>query len=456
MSASLMVNAFDPGNTKSLDARTQELLARRQRVLGPSYKLFYEEPVHVVRGEGVWLYDPDGESYLDVYNNVPSVGHCHPHVVAAIAKQAATLNTHTRYLHDLVLTYAETLLATFPAALSNIMFTCTGSEASDLAMRVARTFTGGTGFIVTACAYHGITSAVSGISPSLGAGVSLGATVRTVPAPARYRADGSEVADVGGEFAMHVEQAIQDLQRHGIRVAGLIVDTIFSSDGVHADPGGFLAPAVAAIRRVGGVFVADEVQPGFGRLGSHMWGFQRHGLVPDMAILGKPMGNGIPIAGLVAKPEVLLDFAARARYFNTFGGNPVSCAAGLAVLEVIEGEQLMVNAAAVGLYMKRGVEALAACHGRLLGEVRGAGLFIGADLVADGDRQKPDAELASRIVNGLRKRRILISASGPHGHVLKIRPPLLFSRENADQFLDALDRTLQEEQGMAPSSGTGR
>lgn len=263
MSKPLMLNAFDPDSLDQLDARTRDMIARRQRVLGPSYKLFYEHPVHFVRGEGVWLYDPEGRPYLDVYNNVPSVGHCHPHVVAAIARQAATLNTHTRYLNDLVLTYAEKLVATFPAALSNVMFTCTGSETSDLAMRVARNFTGGTGFIVTETAYHGITSAVSEISPSLGVHVPLGINVRTVPAPARYRADGSEVDDIGATFARHVELAIQDLRRHGIQVAALITDTIFSSDGVYADPAGFLAPAVAAVRQAGGVFVADEVQPGF-------------------------------------------------------------------------------------------------------------------------------------------------------------------------------------------------
>jgi 4-aminobutyrate aminotransferase-like enzyme len=444
MTKPLMLNAFSPDKLDELDAATRDMIARRQRVLGPSYKLFYEHPVHFVRGEGVWLYAPDGTPYLDVYNNVPSVGHCHPHVVAAIARQAATLNTHTRYLNDLVLTYAEKLVATFPAALSNVMFTCTGSETSDLAMRVARNFTGGTGFIVTETAYHGITSAVSEISPSLGAQVPLGVNVRTVPAPARYRADGSQVSDIGATFARHVELAIQDLQRHGIQVAALITDTIFSSDGVYSDPAGFLAPAVAAVRQAGGLFVADEVQPGFGRLGSHMWGFERHGIVPDMAILGKPMGNGIPIAGLVAKPAVLEDFATRARYFNTFGGNPVSCAAALAVLEVIEREQLMANAEDVGRYLRDGLRALAQRHENL-GEVRGAGLFIGADLVEDRDTMKPDPALASRIVNGLRRKQVLISASGPSGHVLKIRPPLPFSRANADQFLGALDEVLAEQ-----------
>jgi len=441
MAKILMVNAFNPATADKLNPDLQALLARRQRVLGPSYKLFYEEPIHLVRAEGVHMYDAQDNQYLDVYNNVPSVGHCHPHVVEAITKQVATLNTHTRYLHELILTYAEKLIATFPPELSNVMFTCTGSETSDLALRVARNFTGGTGIIVTETAYHGITSAVSEISPSLGDNVPLGQHVRTVPAPDPLRGDG---ADVGETFARNVQTAIDDLKRHGIKVAALIVDTIFSSDGVYADPAGFLAPAVGAVRRAGGVFIADEVQPGFGRTGDAMWGFQRHGVVADLVIMGKPMGNGLPIAGLIAKPEVLQDFAMRARYFNTFGGNPVCCAAGLAVLEVIERERLMENAKSVGGYMKQGLAELAKRYPSI-GQVRGAGFFIGVDLVKDRETQEPDPDFAIRLVNGLRKRFILIGASGPEGHVLKIRPPLPFSRDNADHFLNAMDDTLKEE-----------
>jgi 4-aminobutyrate aminotransferase-like enzyme len=437
----LMVNAFNPANAENLDAGLRALLARRQKVLGPSYKLFYEEPVHLVRAEGVYMFDAQGNRYLDVYNNVPSVGHCHPHVVEAITKQVATLNTHTRYLHELILTYAEKLVGTFPPELSNVMFTCTGSETSDLALRVARNFTGGTGIIVTETAYHGITSAVSEISPSLGEHVPLGQHVRTVPAPDSLRGEG---ADVGETFARNVQAAIDDLKRHGVKAAALIVDTIFSSDGVYADPAGFLAPAVEAIRRAGGVFIADEVQPGFGRTGDAMWGFQRHGVVPDLVIMGKPMGNGLPIAGLIAKPEVLEDFALRARYFNTFGGNPVCCAAGLAVLEVMENEQLMQNAKSVGSYMKQGLAELASQYASI-GQVRGAGFFIGVDLVRNQESHEPAPDFAIRLVNGLRKRFILIGASGPEGHVLKIRPPLPFSRQNAEHFLSAMEDALREE-----------
>ena len=270
-----MVNAFVPGNA-ALSAHEASLIERRQRVLGPAYRLFYQRPVEIVRGEGVWLHEASGNKLLDTYNNVASVGHCHPHVVGALAKQAAILSTNTRYLHETVLDYAEKLLKYFPAELQHVMFTCTGSESNDLAMRLARARTGGTGFIVTECAYHGTTLAVAGMSPSLGRHVNLGEHVRTVPAPNRYRLGD---ADVGQAFRAGVEAAIEDFERHGIKPAALIVDSIFSSDGVLPDPKGFLAGAVEAIHAAGGLFIADEVQPGFGRTGAHMWGFQRHGVL---------------------------------------------------------------------------------------------------------------------------------------------------------------------------------
>lgn len=430
-----MTNAFDVDRTGELSPAARELVERRMHLLGPAYRLFYDEPVHLIRGEGVWLYDPEGNAYLDVYNNVACVGHCHPHVVEALAKQAATLNTHTRYLHETVLDYAEKLLATFPAELGHVMFTCTGSEANDLALRVARSATGGTGIIVTEHAYHGVTAAVAEVSPSLGPTAPCGVHVRTVPAPAIGNGDAH---DVGTRFASDVAAAIADMRAHGIRPAALLVDTIFSSDGVRSHPPGFLRGAAQIIRDAGGVFIADEVQPGFGRTGEHMWGFQRHGLVPDMVTIGKPMGNGHPVAGMIARPGVLREFGQAMRYFNTFGGNPVSAAAGLAVLRVIEREKLLQNALDVGTHLRDGLEALARIR-PVIGEVRGAGLFIGADIIRD---DRPAGDEAARIVNELRVRRILISASGPHGNVLKIRPPLPFSRQNADLFLNCLDEVL--------------
>jgi 4-aminobutyrate aminotransferase-like enzyme len=435
-----MVNAYVPGSSDALPERERAMIERRERLLGPAYRLFYEEPVHIVRGEGVWLYDPDGNAYLDVYNNVASVGHCQPDVVAAITKQVATLNTHTRYLHELILDFAERFLATFPAPLGHVMFTCTGSEANDLAYRIAKARTGGTGIIVTSLAYHGITDAVSQFSPSLGRYVPLGAHVRAVPAPDAYRR-GAE--GLGAALAADVRAAIADMRAHGIEPAMMICDTIFSSDGVMSDPAGFLKEAVDVVQAEGALFVADEVQPGFGRTGAALWGFLRHGIRPDMVTVGKPMGNGQPIAAVVMDPEIVDEFGRKARYFNTFGGNPVSCAAGNAVLEVIERDGLVANAANVGAYMMAGLRELATRY-EPIGDVRGAGLFVGLELVRDRATKEPDAALTARIVNGLRQRRVLISASGPYANVLKIRPPLVFGREHADTFIRALDDVLGE------------
>jgi 4-aminobutyrate aminotransferase-like enzyme len=433
-----MLNAYDSAKAAGLGQTERELIARRERLLGPAYRLFYEHPVHVTRGEGVWLFDPDGCPYLDVYNNVASVGHSHPRVVEAIARQAATLNTHTRYLHETVLNYAERLLAKFPAELGNVMFTCTGSEANDLALRISKACTGGTGVIVTRLAYHGVTAAIAEISPSLGPDVPLGGHVRTVPAPDGYRNPGR---DVGQVFADHVQQAVDEMRRHGIKPAALIVDTIFSSDGVFSGPPGFLAKAVEVIHAAGGLFIADEVQAGFGRTGDSMWGFQRHGLLPDIVTMGKPMGNGHPIAGLAVRPEAVLEFGRKSRYFNTFGGNPVSCAAGMAVLDVIEQEGLIENARTVGAYIREGFSKLAGRHS-LIGDVRGAGFFVGVELVLDRDTRVPATSETARLVNGLREKRVLISATGPYGNVLKVRPQLPFSKENADLLLAATDEVL--------------
>ena len=428
-----MVNAYVPGQG-NLSPQDQALVARRQRLLGPAYRLFYETPVHLVRGQGVWLYDAEGKAYLDCYNNVASLGHCHPHVIQATARQAAIYASHTRYLNEVVLDCAEKLLSHFPPELSQVMFTCTGSEANDLALRIAFAQTGGTGVIVTQNAYHGVTHTVSGLSPSLGSGVALGQHVRTIPAPDPAQMTG----DLGQAFAASVQGAIDDLHRHGIQPAVLIVDTVFSSDGVFADPAGFLQPAAQTIRNAGGLFIADEVQPGFGRTGGHWWGFERHGLIPDMVSLGKPMGNGYPVAALVLRPEVLAEFGAKGRYFNTFGGNAVACATAIAVMEVIEDENLLHNAATVGQHLAEGLRALAKTHDSL-GPLRATGLFLGQDITRDG---APDGAEAARVVNALRDEGVLISATGPKGHTLKIRPPLILQQTEADLFLTKLDHAL--------------
>lgn len=423
-------------NTATHPQHLTALLQRRQQRLGAAYRLFYDDPLHPVSARGVWITASDGKQYLDVYNNVPCVGHCHPHVVAALAQQAATLNTHTRYVDTTILDYADRLVATFPPELSQVMFTCSGSEANDLAMRVARSFTGGTGFIVTQHAYHGVTLAVSELSPSLGKAVPLGKQVRTIDVSV---VEGLDSAAASAALTQQVNDAIASLQAEGILIAGFIADTIFSSDGVYPSPAGFLAGAVDAVRQAGGLFIADEVQPGFGRTGSHMWGFQRHNLVPDLVTLGKPMGNGHPIAAMVAKPELLDHFGALSRYFNTFGGNPVSCAVGAAVLDVIEQENLQQNAAHTGHYLQQGLLNMARTY-PTLGAIRGAGLFLGVDIV---HQETPAPQLAWDIVNGLRQRGVLINVAGPQASSLKIRPPLVFTSADADIFLEKLDQTLQ-------------
>jgi len=431
-----MVNAFVEGKT-TLDPVTTEMIARRRKLLGPAYRLFYDRPLHITRGEGVWLFDPQGNRYLDAYNNVTSVGHCHPKVVEAITRQAGTLATHTRYIHGAILDYAERLLATMPEPIGHLMFTCTGSDANDLAVRIARAYTGGTGIVVTETAYHGITQTVSEFSPSLGAHVDLGAHVRTVPAPDSYRiTEGLE--DV---FADSVAAAFADLKRHGIRPALFICDGIFASDGVFDGPAGFLGKAVDAARAAGALYIADEVQSGFGRTGDAMWGFQRHGVSPDLVTMGKPMGNGYPVAGVAVRPEVIEEFGKNARYFNTFGGNAVAVAAATAVLDVIETEGLIENARIIGAHFRAGLRALGQRF-PVIGDVRGAGLFIGAELVGDPETKSPEPAAAATLINGLREHGVLISGCGKAANVLKIRPPLVFTRENADHVLAMIKRVL--------------
>jgi 4-aminobutyrate aminotransferase-like enzyme len=414
------------------------MIERRARLLGPAYKLFYQEPVHMVRGEGVWLYDSEGNQYLDAYNNVPSVGHCHPYVNEAMTRQSALLNSHSRYLHDNVLDYAEHLLSRFPAelGLSNAMFTCTGSEANDLAYRIAKFNTGGDGFIVTDLAYHGGTDVIASMSPSLGEFVALGANVRLVAAPNSFRGS----ADVGRAFADNVRVAAEDLKHHGVQPAALLVDTIFSSDGVFSDPAGFLQQAVDVIHEFGGLFIADEVQPGFGRLGEQFWGFQRHHVSPDLVTLGKGMGGGHPLAGVVARPQ-LLEALGKSRYFNTTGGTAVSCSIGKSILEVIENESLMENALDVGNYLISTLREMMSRH-EVIGDVRGAGLFIGVEMVTDRSSNTASDAIATTVVNDLRRKRVLVSSAGPGANVLKIRPPLPFSRDNADQLLQCFDEVL--------------
>jgi 4-aminobutyrate aminotransferase-like enzyme len=414
---------------------------RRQALLGPAYRLFYDEPVHLVRGEGVWLLDADGRKYLDMYNNVPHVGHCHPRVVDALCRQIGTLNTHTRYLHDNVLNYAERLTGTLPAALDTIMFTCTGTEANELALRIARAATGGTGIIVNEYAYHGNSHAIAQISPADMPADQIPDFVVTVPAPDTYRGlySGSDAAQ---RYAGHVTEAIDTLQSRGIKLAAFVIDTIASCSGVVEPPPGYLSRVAEIVRAAGGVFVADEVQPGLGRTGRKFWGFEVDDFVPDIVTMGKPMGNGHPMAATVTQRPIINEFAKQADYFNTFGGNPVSCAAGLVVLDILEEEGLQQNAAEVGEYLKTELKTLAGQHD-LIGDIRGHGLFLGVELVTDRKDRSPATATTAKLVNELCKRGVLSGSIGPDANILKLRPPMVFSKADADYFLDIFATTLE-------------
>ena len=421
---------------------TDSLLERRYRVLGRNSPLFYDKPLHLVRGEGVWLYDVDGRRYLDAYNNVPHVGHCHPRVLAALSGQAATLNIHTRYLDENVVAYAERLTALFDAQLSMAMFVCSGSEANELALRIARDCSGGEGIISTAWAYHGNTAAVMEVSSLFTPENRRGPHVRTVPVmdPYRDRAGRSD-EELASAYADDVKRAIDSFAASGIRFAGLVYCTAFSSEGLPALPAGFMAKAIAHVHAAGGFFIADEVQAGFGRLGSHMWGHQKLGVVPDIVTMGKPMGNGHPLAGVVARRDLVNAFTGRNMYFNTFGGNPVSAAVGMAVLDVIEDEHLLENAVTVGAYTLARLKELADRH-MLIGDVRGAGLFFAVELVLDRKAKTPATAQTKRLVNLMRERGVLISRIGMHDNILKIRPPMPFSKQNADLLVDTLNQVL--------------
>ncbi|MCS7031012.1 MAG: aminotransferase class III-fold pyridoxal phosphate-dependent enzyme [Gloeomargarita sp. SKYG116] len=424
---------------------TSPLLARRLANAGAASILFYNQPLELVRGQGAWLEAADGTLYLDAYNNVPSVGHCHPKVVAAIAEQTAKLAIHSRYLHEIVESYLERLKASFPSDLANIVLCCTASEANDLAMRIAMRATGRRGFIITENAYHGSTLATIDISPALWKRGSPLAYVRLVPPPSR-RAYGD---DITGGFTAAVAQAAAALEADGLGLAAFICDSIFSSDGVLTDPPGFLGPVVETVRAAGGLYIADEVQSGFGRTGAGMWGFQRHGVQPDMVTMGKAMGNGYPVAGLAVRPELLSQLCEDIVYFNTYAGNPVAAAAGLAVLDVIEQEKLIDNAAHQGAVLLAGIRDIVAGN-PLISEVRGAGFFIGVEFAGVGAPARVKA-----IVEGLRQRRVLIGTTGRYGESLKIRPPLCFSDKEVAIFLEAFAEALAEVTAAPDGPGTG-
>ncbi len=423
---------------------TNKLLQRRARVLGKKTPLFYDEPLHLVRGEGVHLYAADGTRYLDVYNNVPNVGHCHPHVVKALSDQAQTLNIHTRYLHDSIVDYAERLTATFAAPLSAMFFTCTGSEANDLALRMVRNATGRMGIICTDDTYHGNTTAVDELATLFNDGKAIGPNVKAVPVPDAYRApDGLEGDALADAYLAHIATAIREFEEEGIGLAGMLVCPIFANEGVPTVPAGYLQKAADLVRKHGGKVIFDEVQSGFGRSGK-LWGHEFSAAQPDVVTLGKPMGNGHPIAAVITSEKMVNAFREDVMYFNTFGGNPVSCAVANAVLDVLENEKLVDNAADVGQYLQSGLSQLQHKY-EVIGDVRGPGLFVGVELVTDREKKTPATDLAGRIANGMKNKGVLLSKIGRYDNILKMRPPIVFSRANADELLARLDEVFADE-----------
>ncbi|MDJ0614530.1 MAG: aminotransferase class III-fold pyridoxal phosphate-dependent enzyme, partial [Rhizobiaceae bacterium] len=420
---------------------TAELLALREKLLGPNVPTFYQEPVHFVKGEGVWLWDQDGRKYLDCYYNVPHVGHCNPRVTEAICRQARTLNTHTRYLHDGILDYVEKLTGTMAPSLNAAILTCTGSEANDVALRIAEAVTGNRGIIGTDATYHGNTSLVSQSSQSNtpSAGFGLGQYFRFVEAPDSYRKPDLD----GNLFASAVSEQIAELQKDRTGFAALLVCPYFLNEGFPDNPDGWLKPAAKVVKDAGGLLICDEVQSGFGRTGSHFWAHEKMGVVPDIVTLGKPMANGHPVGAVVANRDAIAEFRQGYRYFNTFGGNPVSCAAAMAVLVELEKARLQSNAASVGAYARKRLETLKEKHAAI-GDVRGSGLIFGAEMVLDQQAKLPASEFTDKVINEMRNRGIILSKLGRHKNTLKIRPPMPFSKENADLLFDTLDDVLEK------------
>lgn len=420
--------------------KAETLDARRARV-GANLSVSYSTPLKIVRGWRQYLYDETGRAYLDVYNNVPLVGHSHPRVVQAAQKQIALLNTNTRYLHDNLTRYAERLTALMPHPLRVCYFLNSASEANELALRLARAHTGRENIIVLEGAYHGHTTSLIDISPYKFNGPGGGGAkpwVRVAPVPDDYRGPYKrDDADAGRKYAGHLAPLVEG-------AAAFIAESLPSVAGQIVLPPGYLTDVYRQIRSAGGVCIADEVQVGFGRLGRWMWGFEMQDVVPDIVVLGKPMGNGFPLAGVVTTPEIAASFDNGMEFFSTFGGNPVACAVGLAVLDVLREERLPENARTVGAMLLTSLRNLGERHA-LIGDVRGAGLFLGLELVRDRRSLEPAGEEAGYVVNRLRDRGILAGTDGPHHNVIKIRPPLVFSVEDAALFVEVLDEVLQED-----------
>ncbi len=415
-----------------------DLKTRRDQAFGSGSTLFYRDPVHIVRGEGVYLEDAEGRRYIDMYNNVTSVGHCHPHVVEAVSRQLGTLNVHSRYLHEAIVEYAERLTAKHHAGIESVVFSCTGTEANEVALMMARTATGAQGIICTNAAYHGNSTEVRRLTRC----ASSEGDVRAVPFPDSFRFD-EQSGDPLSHHLDALQKTIDGFKRDGVAFAGMLVCPIFANEGLPAVLPGYLEQAQALVHDAGGLFICDEVQAGLCRTG-HWWGYESAGFEPDIVTMGKPIGAGMPLAATAASAELLAAFRNGTRYFNTFASTPAQAAAGNAVLDVIEGEQVLTNVQSTGAWLLEALKALQ--HERqhpCLGDIRGQGLFYALEWVAPESRA-PDRDGAIAIVHALKDRGFLVSNAGAYGNVIKLRPPLVFGRPEAEAFIGAFREVLAD------------
>ncbi|MCP3853956.1 MAG: aminotransferase class III-fold pyridoxal phosphate-dependent enzyme [Actinomycetia bacterium] len=417
------------------------LRARHDRILGDATPLFYDEPLELTEGDGVWLHTADGGRYLDVYNNVPCVGHGNTRVAEAMYQQARTLNVHSRYLHQGVIEYGERLLGLHHDQFESVVFACSGSEAIEIALMMARGATGGRGIIGTDATYHGNTEEVSKLTRLSSVNASSPhPEFRSIPTPQLFRplAPGLTDTELTALYLSELETQIAAFEADGVGFAGMIACSIMANEGLPRIPAGFMEGAVELVHEAGGLFIADEVQAGFARSG-RWWGYQTSGFEPDIVAMGKPMGNGLPVSGVTASHELVSGFRRTRRYFNTYAGSPLQAAAGNAVLEEIESGDLVSQVSRVGAHLRAGLDAL---EHPALADVRGHGLFIGVEWVTDPDSNTPDPDGAARVVEAMRQRGILMGQAGQHRNVLKVRPPLVFNDEHADLFLDAFSDAI--------------
>lgn len=415
------------------------LITRRNHTIGPYSPLFYEEPLEFVSAKGVWFTDAEGEKYLDGYNNVPHVGHCNDRVVTALCEQAGTLNVHTRYLNSRIVDYSEALLSTFEQRLDRVFFSNSGSEANELALRISRQLTGATGLIVSDFSYHGTTISLAQMTTGLKTREGLAPHVRTLRIP-DLDTDPRPESEVLATTLAELDTAIASLQEAGFGVSACLFDWLFSTEGMPRLPEGLAAGIVERVRAAGGLVIADEVQSGFGRTGTHMWGYQRMGLSPDLVTLGKPMGNGHPMSAVITSAAVMDEFGPHNEYFNTFAGNPVSAAVGQAVLDEMADKELMAQSHQLGERALERFEDFVARHD-FVRTAKGAGMFLGLDFALDGE---PAPELTKQVVEAMKAKHVIISRIGRYDSVLKVRPPLAFGPAELPLMLDALEESLGE------------